>query len=205
MKRIIYTTLAIIVLLAGIAFAIQNRQVVELNYYFGLKWSGPLSLALLTSLAIGVVAGYLASLRMNQAKSWAEFVEACTFNRMPSENMVWVDKTGTIGWVGGQCFPATAANLHGVEQGAAYADAEIKVLSTFTGRHACRSSHSRCWFATTRSRCGWFRTTRTTRLRLSPTTDHGKGWLINIRIRKFQIIIRRWFHTTVQPVSFPNP
>jgi putative membrane protein len=64
MKRIIYTTLAIIVLLVGIAFAIQNRQVVELNYYFGLKWSGPLSLALLTSLAIGVVAGYLASLRM---------------------------------------------------------------------------------------------------------------------------------------------
>ncbi len=43
-------------------------------------------------------APYLASLRMNQAKSWAEFVEACTFNRMPSENMVWVDKTGTIGW-----------------------------------------------------------------------------------------------------------
>ncbi len=64
MKRIIYTTLAIIVLLVGIAFAIQNRQVIELNYYFGLKWNGPLSLALLTSLAIGVVAGYLASLRM---------------------------------------------------------------------------------------------------------------------------------------------
>lgn len=64
MKRIIYTTLAIIVLLVGIAFAIQNRQIIELNYYFGLKWNGPLSLALLTSLAIGVVAGYLASLRM---------------------------------------------------------------------------------------------------------------------------------------------
>ena len=64
MKRIIYTTLAIIVLFIGIAFAIQNRQVIELNYYFGLKWSGPLSLALLTSLAIGVIVGYLASLRM---------------------------------------------------------------------------------------------------------------------------------------------
>ncbi len=35
---------------------------------------------------------------MNQATSWAEFAEACTYNRMPSENMVWVDKTGTIGW-----------------------------------------------------------------------------------------------------------
>ena len=64
MKRIFYTILAILVLLIGIAFAIQNRQMVELNYYFGLKWSGPLSLALLTAFAIGVVAGYLASLRM---------------------------------------------------------------------------------------------------------------------------------------------
>jgi penicillin G amidase len=43
-------------------------------------------------------APYLASLRMNQAKTWAEFVEACTFNRMPSENMVWADRSGTIGW-----------------------------------------------------------------------------------------------------------
>jgi basic membrane protein A len=44
-----------------------------------------------------------------------------------------LSKTGVIGWIGGQCFPATAANLHGVEQGAKYADANIKVLSTFTG------------------------------------------------------------------------
>ena len=64
MKRIIYTILAILVLLIGIAFAIQNKQTVDLNYYFGLKWSGPLSLALLTGFAIGVAAGYIASLRM---------------------------------------------------------------------------------------------------------------------------------------------
>jgi penicillin G amidase len=43
-------------------------------------------------------APYLASLRMNQATTWAEFVEACTYNRMPSENMVWVDRAGNIGW-----------------------------------------------------------------------------------------------------------
>jgi len=43
-------------------------------------------------------APYLASLRMNQARSWDEFREACSYNRMPSENMVWVDKKGTIGW-----------------------------------------------------------------------------------------------------------
>lgn len=64
MKRIVYIILGILVVLAGIAFAVQNQQAVDLNYYFGLKWSGPLSLALLTSLAIGVVAGYIASLRM---------------------------------------------------------------------------------------------------------------------------------------------
>ena len=40
---------------------------------------------------------------------------------------------GVIAWLGGQCFPATAANLHGVEQGAKYANPEVKVLSTFTG------------------------------------------------------------------------
>ena len=43
-------------------------------------------------------APYLASLRMNQAKTWEEFKAACTFSNMPSENMVWVDRTGNIGW-----------------------------------------------------------------------------------------------------------
>ena len=43
-------------------------------------------------------APYLASLRMNQATTWDEFREACSFNHMPSENMVWVDRSGTIGW-----------------------------------------------------------------------------------------------------------
>jgi penicillin amidase len=43
-------------------------------------------------------APYLASLRMNQAQSWDEFREACAYNRMPAENMVWADRSGTIGW-----------------------------------------------------------------------------------------------------------
>ena len=43
-------------------------------------------------------APYLASLRMNQARNWEEFREACSFSFMPSENMVWVDRSGTIGW-----------------------------------------------------------------------------------------------------------
>jgi penicillin G amidase len=43
-------------------------------------------------------APYLASLRMDQAKSWDEFVDACSFSRIPSENMVWADRKGNIGY-----------------------------------------------------------------------------------------------------------
>ena len=43
-------------------------------------------------------APYLASLRMNQARTWEEFRDACSYNRMPAENMIWADRTGTIGW-----------------------------------------------------------------------------------------------------------
>jgi len=43
-------------------------------------------------------APYLASLRMNQAKNWTEFRQACSYSMVPGENMIWSDKTGTIGW-----------------------------------------------------------------------------------------------------------
>ena len=41
---------------------------------------------------------YLASLRMDQAKTWEEFRDACNYSHIPGENMVWADKKGTIGW-----------------------------------------------------------------------------------------------------------
>ncbi len=43
-------------------------------------------------------APYLASLRLDQAASWAEFREACRSFLTPSENMVWADVDGHIGW-----------------------------------------------------------------------------------------------------------
>lgn len=43
-------------------------------------------------------APYLASLRMNQSASWAQFREACSFSHIPGENMVWADEKGNIGW-----------------------------------------------------------------------------------------------------------
>ncbi len=43
-------------------------------------------------------APYLASLKMDQAKNWEEFRDACTYNFIPAENMVWADREGNIGW-----------------------------------------------------------------------------------------------------------
>ena len=43
-------------------------------------------------------APYLASLRMNQAKTWEEFRLACGYSHIPAENMVWADRKGNIGW-----------------------------------------------------------------------------------------------------------
>lgn len=43
-------------------------------------------------------APYLASLRMDQAKSWDEFRAACGYSGLPGENMVWADRKGNIGW-----------------------------------------------------------------------------------------------------------
>jgi penicillin amidase len=43
-------------------------------------------------------APYLASLRMDQATTWEEFREACTYSNIPGENMVWADRAGNIGW-----------------------------------------------------------------------------------------------------------
>jgi penicillin G amidase len=41
---------------------------------------------------------YLASLRMNQARNWTEFRQACIQSRIPGENMIWADRKGNIGW-----------------------------------------------------------------------------------------------------------
>jgi penicillin G amidase len=43
-------------------------------------------------------APYLASLRMDQARTWDEFRQACTYSGLPGENMVWADRKGNIGW-----------------------------------------------------------------------------------------------------------
>ena len=48
---------------------------------------------------------YLASLRMDQAKSWEEFRAACNYSHIPGENMIWADKVGYFGWQAGGIAP----------------------------------------------------------------------------------------------------
>lgn len=43
-------------------------------------------------------APYLASLRLDQARTWAEARAALAYARMPALNWIWADTSGTIGW-----------------------------------------------------------------------------------------------------------
>lgn len=43
-------------------------------------------------------APYLGSLRLDQARNWAEFRAGAARHLMPAENLVWADTSGTIGW-----------------------------------------------------------------------------------------------------------
>lgn len=50
-------------------------------------------------------AAYLASLSLDRAGSWKEFQAAMTRWLMPSENMIYADVDGNIGWVAGGIMP----------------------------------------------------------------------------------------------------
>ncbi|HEY4305036.1 MAG TPA: penicillin acylase family protein [Gemmatimonadaceae bacterium] len=43
-------------------------------------------------------APYMASLRMDQATTWEQFRDACSYSNIPGENMIYADKSGNIGW-----------------------------------------------------------------------------------------------------------
>ncbi len=57
---------------------------------------------------------YLASLRMNQAQTWEEFVEACNYSGIPAENMIWGDVDGNIGYQAVGVSPIRNANWSGL-------------------------------------------------------------------------------------------
>lgn len=60
MKRIISSILILLLVLAGILFAVLNSQNVQLNYYFGSK-DIALSLLLIIAIIFGTILGILVS------------------------------------------------------------------------------------------------------------------------------------------------
>jgi penicillin G amidase len=50
-------------------------------------------------------AAYLASLQLGRAKNWRDFQSAMTRWRMPSENMIYADVDGNIGWIAAGLMP----------------------------------------------------------------------------------------------------
>lgn len=64
MKRLMYGMVVLWMVLVGVTFTTKNAQMVELNYYFGIHWTAPLSFMLLTTFTVGIAFGVLASLAM---------------------------------------------------------------------------------------------------------------------------------------------
>jgi penicillin amidase len=50
-------------------------------------------------------AGYLAQLSLNRARNWAEFLQAAERWKLPTENLVYADTAGNIGWVAAGLMP----------------------------------------------------------------------------------------------------
>jgi penicillin G amidase len=62
---------------------------------FALKWVG----------AEPGGAGYLGALRLARAKNWEEFQNAAALYKVPSENLVYADRAGNIGWIASGLAP----------------------------------------------------------------------------------------------------
>jgi len=50
-------------------------------------------------------AGYFAALRLSRARSWDEFQSAALHYKVPSENLVYADRKGNIGWIASGMAP----------------------------------------------------------------------------------------------------
>ncbi|HCX87623.1 MAG TPA: hypothetical protein DG761_06330 [Gammaproteobacteria bacterium] len=57
LKKILTTVVVLIAIVTGITFAAKNPQAISIAYYFDLAWEGPLVLALIAALAVGVLLG----------------------------------------------------------------------------------------------------------------------------------------------------
>ena len=57
LKKIVLAVACAAALLVGVTFTIKNAQLVELNYYFGIDWQGPLSWLIIFVLLLGMLLG----------------------------------------------------------------------------------------------------------------------------------------------------
>lgn len=60
--KYIYSAIFFLLFISLLSFASKNMQPAELHYYLGFIWQAPLSLMLLITFAIGVLAGIFAFL-----------------------------------------------------------------------------------------------------------------------------------------------
>lgn len=59
-------------------------------------------------------AGYLAALRLARARDWNQFVKGAASYHVPSENLVYADRNGNIGWIAAGAAPIRAAAHSGL-------------------------------------------------------------------------------------------
>lgn len=63
MLRLIYISLALVVIILGIAFSVLNAESIQLNYYLG-SVDLPLSLVLVIAMIVGALLGIFASMSL---------------------------------------------------------------------------------------------------------------------------------------------
>lgn len=76
----------------------ENRK---LKQAYALRWTG----------AEPGAAGYLGSLALNRANNWEEFQKGAALWRVPSENLIYADVEGNIGWIAAAQTPRRARGL----------------------------------------------------------------------------------------------
>jgi len=57
MKKILFIATLAVALFVGVTFTVKNSQIVELMYYFGLHWEGPLSWLVIMVFVCGLIVG----------------------------------------------------------------------------------------------------------------------------------------------------
>ncbi len=74
------------------------------GFAYSLKWAG---------LEPGG-AGYLPALRLARATNWKEFLDGVRYYKIPSENLVYADRQGNIGWIASGLAPIRKGNATGL-------------------------------------------------------------------------------------------